>query len=133
LTESENEKTVRKAYEFLLSKDLDSLTNLLTDDFKYVGASTKEFDIEGFHRLNLRDANAFPDAKMDFKRIVTQGDTIVVEYVQSGTHKGELGGIQATNKRVEIPFVDILELENGKIKLWKDYCNTALIKQQLSE
>jgi len=64
---------------------------------------------------------------------VTQGDTVVVEYVESGTHKGELWGIQATNKRVKGSFVDILELENGKIRLWKDYCNTALIKQQLSE
>ena len=133
MTESENEKVVRKAYELLLRKDLDSLTNLLTDDFKYVGASTREYDVEGFRRMALRDVNVFPDAKIDFERIVTQGDTVVVEYVWSGTHKGEYGGIQATNKRVEVPFVEILELESGKIRLWKDYCNTVLFKQQLSE
>ena len=133
MTESENEKVVRKAYELLMSKDLDSLTNLLTDDFKYVGASTREYDFEGFHRIALRDVNAFPDAKIDFERIVTQGDTVVVEYVWSGTHTGEYMGYPATNKRVEVPFVEILELESGKIRLWKDYCNTALIKQQLSE
>ena len=81
----------------------------------------------------MRDFNVFPDTKIDFERIVTQGDTVVVEYVMSGTHKGKLGGVQATNKIVEVPFVDILELERGKIRLWKDYCNTALIKQQLNE
>jgi len=66
LTESENEKVVRKALEFLLSKDLDSLTNLLTDDFKYVGVATREYDIERFRRISLRDFNVFPDAKIDF-------------------------------------------------------------------
>ena len=81
---TENKKVVLKAYDFLLSKDLDALTDLLADDFKYVGASTKEFDVEGFRRITLRDFNVFPDTKIDF-------ETIVVEYVISGTHKGKLG------------------------------------------
>lgn len=126
MTESENEKIVRKVYEAFQSKDLDALQSYLSDDFKWIGASLGEYDIEGFRRASLRDYEAFPDGKIDIKRVVAQGNTIVLENFTSGTHS-------ETNKRVEFPSVEIFELEDGKVKLWKTYCNMALIRQQISE
>jgi steroid delta-isomerase-like uncharacterized protein len=133
LSESENEKIVRKAYELLLRKDFDSLTDMFTDDFIWVGASNTEWDIEKFRRYSARDSNVFPDANYDIKRVIAKGSTVVAEYLWTGTHKEEAYGIPATNKKIEVPFVDIFDFIDGKIKLWKTYCNVELYKKQMTE
>lgn len=86
----------------------------MTDDFKYVGASTKEFDVEEFRRITLRDFNVFPDTKIDFERIVSQGDTVVVEYVMSGTYKGKLGECRLRIKELRFHLLTSLSLKVGR-------------------
>jgi len=133
LSESENEKIVRKAYELLLLNDIDSLTDMFTDDFIWVRASNTEWGIEAFRRYSARDSNVFPDANIDIKRVIAKGSTVVAEYLWSGTHKEEVYGIPASNKKIEVPYVDIFDFIDGKIKLWKTYCNVELYKKQMSE
>ena len=133
MSESENEKIVRKAYELLLLNDIDSLTDMFTDDFIWVRASNTEWGIEAFRRYSARDSNVFPDANIDIKRVIAKGSTVVAEYLWSGTHKEEVYGIPASNKKIEVPYVDIFDFIDGKIKLWKTYCNVELYKKQMSE
>lgn len=57
---------------------------------------------------------------------MSQGNTVVVEWTFTGTHKGEVLGIPATNKKVEIPGVWILVLEAGKVNLLKVRARTIL-------
>ena len=133
MSESENEKIVRKAYELLLLNDIDSLTDMFTDDFIWVRASNTEWGIEAFRRYSARDSNVFPDANIDIKRVIAKGSTVVAEYLWSGTHKEEVYGIPALNKKIEVPYVDIFDFIDGKIKLWKTYCNVELYKKQMSE
>ena len=133
LSESENEKIVRKAYELLLLNDIDSLTDMFTDDFIWVRASNTEWGIEAFRRYSARDSNVFPDANIDIKRVIAKGSTVVAEYLWSGTHKEEVYGIPASNKKIEVPYVDIFDFIDGKIKLWKTYCNVELYKKQMTE
>ncbi len=66
-------------------------------------------------------------------RMVSQGNTVVVEWTCTGTHKGEVLGIPATNKKVEIPGVWILVLEAGKVNLLKVYWNPRRLEQFLRE
>ena len=62
---------------------------------------------------------AFPDMNCEIKDIIADGDKVVVRYVLSGTHEGELGGIPATNKKVSVPAVSIYYMSKGKIaKCW---------------
>jgi len=124
---------VRKAYELLLLNDIDSLTDMFTDDFIWVRASNTEWGIEAFRRYSARDSNVFPDANIDIKRVIAKGSTVVAEYLWSGTHKEEVYGIPASNKKIEVPYVDIFDFIDGKIKLWKTYCNVELYKKQMSE
>ena len=125
-------RNVRKFYQHLYNRDWESAQKLIHEDFKWIGASVKEYDFNDFRRFTTRDVTAFPDASIDIKRIISQGDTVVVEYLMSGTHTGQLGDIRPTNKRVEVPYVEILDLEEGKIRLWKTYCNIDLIRNQLT-
>jgi predicted ester cyclase len=52
----------------------------------------------------------------------------LVEYNWIGTHTAEVFGVQPTNKRVKVPFLDLFELEDGKIKLYKTYGNMILFQ-----
>lgn len=57
----------------------------------------------------------------------------MVEYNWIGTHTAEVFGVQPTNKRVKVPFLDLFELEDRKIKLYKTYGNMILFQIQLND
>ena len=65
--------------------------------------------------------------------MVSEGDTVWVEYTDTGTHKGAWAGIPATNKKVEYPLVLILDFEAGKVKLYKLYFDRLRFLSQLNE
>jgi steroid delta-isomerase-like uncharacterized protein len=132
LSESENERVVREFYKYVEKKDFDGIRELLQDDFKWVCASTKEWGFDRLRKAGTEDTRAFPDVKINFQRIVAHGNSVIVEYDWVGTHKEEYFGIPATNREVKVPFVEIFELENGKIILVKTYANMILLHQQIT-
>ena len=62
---------------------------------------------------------AFPDLKITNDFVLADDDRVVDHGTARGTHKGNLFGIPATNKPVEITYTDIYRIANGKIaELW---------------
>ena len=63
---------------------------------------------------------AFPDARVDAKKIIVQGRTVVVEGVFSGTNNGTLktpmGDVPATGRKVSGEFIQIFEIDRGLVK-----------------
>jgi len=58
---------------------------------------------------------AFPDdMELDVQKIHAAGDTVIVEFIGKGTHRGELAGIAPTGRKVELPVVTILEIRTGR-------------------
>jgi predicted ester cyclase len=47
--------------------------------------------------------------------MIAEGDTVSVRFVVDATHKGNLLGIPATNRRVEWTAIDIYRIVDGKI------------------
>jgi steroid delta-isomerase-like uncharacterized protein len=76
-------------------------------------------------------AAAFPDGKIDIKKIHAVGDTAISEYTGSGTHKGDLMGIAPTGKQIAIPICNVMEVRDGKIYAERDYMDMAHMMQQL--
>jgi len=58
---------------------------------------------------------AIPDLHAAQKDIIADGDRVVVRLVVTGTHKGDLIGVPASNRPVSWDAVDVYRLENGKI------------------
>jgi steroid delta-isomerase-like uncharacterized protein len=55
-----------------------------------------------------------------------------IEWVMSGTHKGDFPGIPATGKRFSsVRGTSILELETGKIRRESDYRDAATFMRQV--
>ena len=58
---------------------------------------------------------ALPDIRATEQGIVVEGDTVVVRLVVEGTHKGNLLGFPATNRRVRWGAIEMYKISNGKI------------------
>lgn len=58
---------------------------------------------------------ALPDLKNTELDIVADGDNVIVRAVVEATHKGNLLGFPATNRRVKWDAIDWYRVSNGKI------------------
>jgi steroid delta-isomerase-like uncharacterized protein len=78
---------------------------------------------------------AFPGCQLKVTNIIESGNWVVVESSFSGTHKGPFvtpgGTIPATDKTVEVPFVNIYELRDGKTVTERGYFDNLDLMTQL--
>ena len=75
---------------------------------------------------------AVPDFKYGLTSRFAGSQWAVIEWVMSGTHKGDLPGMPATGKRFSsVRGSSILELEAGKIRRESDYWDAATFMKQV--
>jgi len=75
-------------------------------------------------------ANAFPDMRLAIEDVVAEGDSVVLRWHASGTHKGDLFGIAPTGKAVGGPGMSILHFRNGKVvEDWAVWDTLGLLRQ----
>ena len=69
---------------------------------------------------NQNFITAFPDARVEVKKVHAAANAVVLEAVFHGTHNGTLktpmGDVPATGKKVEGEFVQVVEIDRGLIK-----------------
>jgi predicted ester cyclase len=69
---------------------------------------------------NQNWVRAFPDARVEAKQIFSQGNTVIVEGVFTGTHDGTLktpmGEVSATGRKVKGDFIQVFEVDRGLVK-----------------
>jgi len=75
-------------------------------------------------------AKAFPDGKMGIDTIFSVDEFTIAETTVTGTHKGPLGPLKATNKPVSLHGVDIMTIKDGKIQLGTGYSNSVELLAQ---
>ena len=73
---------------------------------------------------------AFPDFRATILDQVAEGDKVVTRKVFHGTHEGDLWGIPATGREVEILVIDIVRIRDGKIaEHWNVVDQLGLMRQ----
>ena len=72
-----------------------------------------------------------PDFKIELTARFASSTWAGMEWVMSGTHKGDFPGMPATGKRFSIRGVTILELQAGKIRRNSDYWDAAGVMRQV--
>jgi len=58
---------------------------------------------------------AVPDAHVKFEELLVCSDKIVGRWKATGTHTGELPGVEPTGKRIAISGITMYRMGNGKI------------------
>lgn len=89
-----------------------------------------ETGIQAFKELERIYKQAFPNKKLKIDDIMAVDDKVVVHWTCTGTHKGDLEGIPATNRDFKITGITIYRLANGKItELWQNWDRLGLLEQ----
>jgi len=134
MTETGNEGVVRKIYEEYNRRNLDTLMDFMADDITYVDVFATTYNKKGMRKMFKEFyLETFSDQRLRADRIVSQGNTVMVEYTWSGTHVKDWAGIPAKGKKFEVHGVEIFVFEVGKVKLYKTYANPNILIQQLRE
>src|SRR5258706_4136502 len=78
---------------------------------------------------------AIPDSKATFVREFASGDNAVFEIVWKGVHTGPLqtptGTIPASNKPIEVPACQVVQVEGGKVKSVSHYFDMLTLLTQI--
>lgn len=122
-----NVAVVRRVISEVINKGkLDLVDKLVAKNYVYREATAGTIKgREQYKQLVTLYRTAFPDLRMTIKDALVQGDKVVVRWVSSGTHKGELMGIAPTGRRVTVEGVLISRIVRGQLAV--DYeCYDAL-------
>jgi steroid delta-isomerase-like uncharacterized protein len=113
----DNKVVVRRFIDALFTEgDLGATDEYLSDDFVNhdppIGLSP---DAEGMRTAGAMFRAAFPDWHSDLHSLIGEGDIVVERFTASGTHRGELMGVAATGKTVELRGINIFRVRDGRI------------------
>lgn len=113
----DHEATMRRCYELISVGDVDGFGDLLADDFveheETPGLEPTKDGVKTFFRMYLA---AFPDLRMEPQDVIASGDKAVARVRATGTHDGELMGMPATGRAVDVQLIDIMRFrEDGKV------------------
>ena len=74
--------------------------------------------------------SAFPDLRMTVEDVIAEGDKVVQRRVYQGTHKGELFGIPATGKSVNVSQITVSRVADGKfVEEWAETDFLGMLQQ----
>jgi predicted ester cyclase len=120
-TQAESRAVVERGMKAFNAHDMEALARDSAPDIE----STAPGDVklkgpQAVKEYNQNFVKAFPDARVEAKNIFTQGNTVIVEGIFTGTHDGTLktpmGDVPATHRKVKGEFIQIFELDRGLVK-----------------
>jgi steroid delta-isomerase-like uncharacterized protein len=113
--------------------DIDRLWTLFTDDAVYedVTMGVVNRGAEQFRAFAEGFLSAFPDVTFELRSSLVSHVGGGAEWVMRGTHRGEMPGMPATGRKVDIRGASILEFRQGRISRCSDYWDMATFLKQL--
>ena len=128
----ENKAAMRRAYNAMEKGDLDSLADLLADDFVEHELftdqpPTKEGTLQFFKVMRA----AFPDLSIDVDDMIAEGDRVFIRAKMTGTHEGEFMGVPASGNKITVPMADFLRFRDGKVVEHWGVTDSGVMMQQL--
>lgn len=119
--------------ELLAARDTAVLDDFFAPDFvSHTTPPELPEGIEGVRRFFAMFRDAMPDVEVTIDELIADGDRAAVATTISGTHTGELLGLPATGRRVEVVGVDMVRVRDGKIVEHRGLTDTVGLMRQLA-
>ena len=129
----DNIQIVRTAFDAWNKHDPDRYVKIL--DEKYMAESdTLPAPVTGREagrQFMQMYVSAFPDLHFDIDQIFGEGDHVTTRWTATGTQRGELMGIQPTNRRTVTRGCSVSQIKNGKAVHDWIYWDTGHLLRQL--
>jgi steroid delta-isomerase-like uncharacterized protein len=132
------EDVARESVEAYNAGDFDRLRSLLADDFYEEELATQR-RLEGADaRVEAARAwkQAFPDEHGTITGAYTSGNTVAIELTWVGTQSGPMATpdgqeLPPSNKRITVKSVEVIEVEDDKVKVLRHYFDLMTLLQQI--
>jgi len=128
----ENKAVLRRLYEEVWNEgNLDAIDEIISPNFTAHNAQPGTSpDREGTKQFILAYRSAFPDVHLQIEDQVAEGDKVVTRFSAHGTHQGELMGIPATGKEINITGIGLNRVEGGQIvESWTEFDMMRMMEQ----
>ena len=137
MSENGAEAVVLELLNAMNSGDLDRVAAVAAEDIAFVDVAGGE-EIAGrgqWREYSGRYVKAFPDLQLDVANIVSTEDTVTLELVLRGTHKGPLespaGSIPATGRPIDVRACIVARVRDGLITDAREYYDAVTLMLQL--
>jgi steroid delta-isomerase-like uncharacterized protein len=86
--------------------------------------------VEGYKQFVRHYLNAFPDCHFTVEDQLAEGQMVVTRWTVTGTHRGDLGNIPATGRRMSVTGISWSRIENGKfVESWTNWDTLGMLQQ----
>jgi predicted ester cyclase len=111
--------------------DVDALAEVTDPHVVDLGARPGEpAGFEGAKQTMLWLGRVFSDQRWEVRRLIQEGDTVVVQATHHGRHTGDFMGIAPTGREVAYDYVHIVRFKDGKaIEHWGLRDDMTLMRQ----
>jgi steroid delta-isomerase-like uncharacterized protein len=130
---------VARAYEAFNNRDFAAYAELFTADADtWATDGSMVSGVQNIAGWDMAWVDAYPDANITSSQMVAQGSFVVSENRFTGTHEGTIAAasgdeIPATGNQVDVPYVAVFEIEDGKLKHQRIYYNSMDMLEQLGQ
>ena len=117
MTTEQNKTLVRRINkEFIEGRNMDTFHEIFAEDFvNYTVPPGSPKNRDGvIYFFNHLLKPAFPDLKVEIHDMVAEADKVTTRKSFHATHMGEFFGVQASNKKVVMDVIDIIQIRDGK-------------------
>jgi predicted SnoaL-like aldol condensation-catalyzing enzyme len=116
--------------EIFQKHDLSRIDEFMRDDYIQHNPNVPQGKM-GFVQYFTQKWKAIPSSSYSVKKIVADGDIVMVYSMSTGTHTGEWLGVPATGNKIFFDVVDIFRMQDGKLAEHWDVADTLTLFTQL--
>jgi len=111
-----NVDVVRRFYEEMNNgRKLDIASEIMTPDHQYHDPNSPAAVGPDSMAEIVRVYQTSVDGHWGIQEIIDAGDYVTVRWIGTGTHIGEINGIQPSGRKVEVDAISIHRMQDGKI------------------
>jgi predicted ester cyclase len=130
---SANEEIVLRMIEAVNTRDFDALDEVVSPTVRRYSGATPEVQVtslEEFKAFLHADLAAVPDAMQETNMIFSFFNDTATTEIYTGTQTGQMGPFPPSGRELELPFIGLLRIEDGKIaEIWVEWDNLNALAQ----
>lgn len=120
----ENEEIIRRFIEAWSRLDPEELAGYFTEDGVYHNMPTGPVGgRENVKQMIAGFIGSWTETRWEILHIVSAGDVVIAERIDR---------TRAGDKSVDLPCAGVFEMENGRIKVWRDYFDLGTYVKAMS-
>lgn len=130
----ENKALVHRRYDEIENKhNIDAADDLMAVDYVHHDPALPaemQHSRDGFKQLIGMLLSAVPDLHTTVHQLIAEGDIVAARLSHAGTHQGELMGLAATGRHVELAGMSIHRIAGGKlVEGWVNFDALGMLRQ----